>query len=298
MLRFLPGPIKGLLASLLYGLNTIFWIIPILIAAVIKLIIPVAFWRNLCTKTIMWFADLWVWFNSFSMKQLNNINFHVSGDTDLNPEDWYLVIANHQTWVDIIAMQHLLRGKIPFLKFFLKQELIYFPIIGLAWWALDFPFMKRFTKSQLRKNPHLKGKDIETTKKACEKFKTMPVSIVNFVEGTRFSEEKSMRQGKPFKHLLRPRAGGTGYVMTILGNQINYILNLTIKYPDKHTQYWDLVTGKIHDIYVHIEAIPVTEIQRGDYINDQKFRANYQSWLTALWQNKDQMLSQTSEDEP
>ncbi len=291
MLRFLPATIKGLLASLLYGLNTLFWIMPILIFAVLKLIIPFQFWRDRCTSIIMWCADLWVLFNSFSMKQLNKVTFHVSGDTELNPREWYLVIANHQSWLDIISMQHVLRGRIPFLKFFLKQELIYVPVIGLAWWALDFPFMKRFSKSQIRKKPHLKGKDIEATRKACEKFKTQPVSIVNYVEGTRFTEEKSQRQGKPFENLLRPRSGGTGYVMTILGQQIHYILNLTIQYPHHHHSYWDFVTGKIDDIYIHIEAIPVTDKHRGNYIDDPTFRAGFQSWLTGLWEEKDRRLN-------
>lgn len=296
MLRFLPGTIKGLFASIFYGLNTVFWCIPILIVALLKLIIPNSTWGKYCSVIIMWFADLWVKCNSISMATLNPINFHISGDTELNPKDWYLVIANHQSWVDIIAMQHTLRGKIPFLKFFLKQELIYIPFIGLAWWALDFPFMKRFSKSQIRKNPELKGKDIEATKNACEKFKTQPISIVNFVEGTRFTEEKSLRQGKPFKHLLKPRSGGTGYVMTLLGEQIHYILNLTISYPDHHSYYWDFVSGKITDIYIHIEAIPVTDLQRGNYIDDPIFRAKFQTWLTAVWQEKDKRLSQQLEE--
>ena len=152
--------------------------------------------------------------------------------------------------------------------------------------------MKRFTKSQLRKKPHLKGKDIEATRKACEKFKTQPISIVNFVEGTRFTEEKSLRQGKPFKHLLKPRSGGTGYVMTLLGEQIHYVLNLTISYPDHHGYYWSFVTGKIPEVNVHIEAIPVTDVQRGNYIEDKKFRASFQSWLNDLWRSKDQRLDQ------
>ena len=295
MLRFIPGTIKGLLASAFYGLNTIFWCIPLFIAAILKFIIPFSPWQKLCTIVIMWIADMWVLGNSISMMQLNKINFRVTGDTDLNPDDWYLVISNHRSWVDIISMQHILRGKIPFLKFFLKQELIYIPFLGLAWWALDFPFMKRFSKSQIRKKPHLKGKDIEATRKACEKFKSQPVSIVNYVEGTRFTEEKSLAQGKPFKNLLRPRSGGTGYVMTILGEQIHYILNLTISYPDHHGYYWDFVTGKISEINIHIEAIPVTDVQRGNYIEDPKFRAGFQTWLTNLWHEKDKRLSQMEE---
>lgn len=282
---------RAIIISTFYGLNTIICCLPLFMIALLKLLIPFSFWRNFCSKLILSIANIWIYFNSINIRLLNNIKFHVTGDTDLNPDDWYLVIANHRSWADILTMQHILSGKIPFLKFFLKQELIYIPLLGLAWWALDFPFMKRFSKSQIRKNPELKGKDIEATRKACEKFKTMPISVVNFVEGTRFTEAKNLRQGQTFKHLLNPKAGGIGYVMTLLGEQIHYILNLTISYPDQEGNHWNFLTGQLNDIYVHIEKIPVTEVQRGNYIDDGKFRSEFQKWLTALWQEKDQQLN-------
>ncbi len=35
-----------------------------------------------------------------------------------------------------------------------------------------------------------------------------------------------------------------------------------------------------------IEAIPVTDIQRGNYAEDKKFRACFQTWLNTLWMEK------------
>ncbi len=67
----------------------------------------------------------------------------MQGVDSLHQRGWYLVSSNHQSWVDILVLQRIFHGRIPFLKFFLKQELIWVPVIGLAWWALDFPFMKR-----------------------------------------------------------------------------------------------------------------------------------------------------------
>jgi len=157
--------------------------------------------------------------------------------------------------------------------------------------------MKRFTRHQIQKKPHLKGKDIEATRKACEKFQTSPISVVNYVEGTRFSEQKNIHQGQTFKHLLKPRAGGAGYVMTLLGEQIHTILNLTIYYPVNEFNYWDFVTGKITDINIHIEVIPVTDLQRGNYIEDKNFRTNFQTWLNDVWQEKDVLLSKLKEHE-
>jgi 1-acyl-sn-glycerol-3-phosphate acyltransferase len=298
MLYHLPHPIKGTLAIISYSLNTIVVCIPIIIVAIFKLLIPLQPWRNFCTSIIMWLANAWVSFNSFSMQKLNRINFHITGNLDVKNDDWYLVIANHQSWVDIVAMQHVLHKKIPFLKFFLKQELIYVPFLGVAWWALDFPFMKRFSKSKLRKKPHLKGKDIEATKKACEKFKTLPISVVNFVEGTRYQKEKSIQQSSPYQHLLKPKAGGIGYVMSLLGEQIHTIVDLTISYPDHQGNYWKFLSGQIHDIYIHVELIPVTDQLRGNYIDNKKFRSFFQRWLTDLWVKKDQSISQHRQQKP
>jgi 1-acyl-sn-glycerol-3-phosphate acyltransferase len=290
MLRFLPGPVKGVLMSLFFGINTIFWSIPLIIVAILKLLIPVIFWRKLCSKLIVWIADAWILGNVIAIHQLSRLTIKVVGEAPMFTNDWYLVIANHQSWADILAMQEFFRGKIPFLKFFLKQELLYIPFLGLCWWALDFPFMKRYSKSTLKKKPHLKGKDIETTRKACEKFKHIPISIVNYVEGTRFTEEKHQRQGAPFRHLLRPRSGGIGYVMSMLGEQIHYILDLTIHYPEGTMTYWDYVTGRKTQIEIHIDCIEVTDELRGDYIKDQEFRSKFQTWLTARWQTKDELL--------
>ena len=156
-----------------------------------------------------------------------------------------MVISNHQSWIDIITLQTVFNRKIPFLKFFIKKELIWVPIMGPAWWALDFPFMKRYSPEFLAKKPHLKGKDIEITRIACSKFKTMPVSVMNFVEGTRFSENKHYRQRSPYNNLLKPKAGGTGFVLTIMGEQLNSILNITIKYTGEDKKFWSLLCGRI-----------------------------------------------------
>src|SRR3546814_9530339 len=110
--------------------------------------------------------------------------------------------------------------RIPLLKFFLKQELIKVPLLGLAWWALDFPFRKRFTRAEIEANPSLKGKDLETTRKACEKFKEMPTSVMNFFEGTRFTQAKHDQQQSPYEFLLKPKAGGTAFALSAMDGKL------------------------------------------------------------------------------
>ena len=178
------------------------------------------------------------------------------------------------------------------LKFFLKKELIWVPIIGICWWALDFPFMKRSTPAEIKKDPSLAGKDLETTRQACEKFKTTPVSVFNFLEGTRFTPAKHARQQSPFKHLLKPKAGGAAFVLGSMGGQMHTMLDLTIVYPDKQIGPWDLFCGRISKVIVHINKIEIPKEFLGkDYSCDPEFKAAFQVWLNTLWEEKDQLIA-------
>jgi len=207
-------------------------------------------------------------------------------------DDWYLVLSNHQTWIDIIVLQKVLLYKIPFLKFFLKKELIWVPVLGPAWWSLEFPFMKRYSKEFLVKNPHLKGKDIESTRKACEKYKTMPISIMNFMEGTRFTESKHKQQQSPYKNLLKPKAGGISLVMNSMGEILHKIADVTIYYPEGPKTFWEFLCGKTTKIVVRVKIIPITDEIRGDYVNDPGFTIKFQNWLNDYWARKDKFLSE------
>lgn len=281
--------IRAVLGLMLYVVNTVVWFIPIFICGLLKLL-PVKPWQTLMSAIAKACASFWVGGNNLNQSLLIPTKFQTNALPELRYKDWYLVIANHQSWVDILVLQRVLHRRIPFLNFFLKKELIYVPILGLAWWALDFPFMARSSKSQIKKNPKLKGKDLETTRKACEKFKTMPVSIVNFVEGTRFTPEKHTRQKSPFKNLLKPKAGGIAFVMQAMGEQINQIVNVTIHYPDGIPTFMDFASGKVKRVQVHVETQAVDDKLIGDYSSDNQFRVQFQAELNTLWQQKDAQL--------
>ncbi len=178
-------------------INTIFWFIPILLLALVKLLLPIPALRRPITRVIMWIGDQWVAVNRYILAGGGTLQWRAETSEPLRLDGWYLVIANHQTWVDILVLQTVLNRRIPFLKFFIKQELVWFPVLGIAWWAMDMPFMKRYTPSYLAKHPEKKGKDLEATRKACEKFKDTPTSVINFIEGTRFSEAKRDARHSP-----------------------------------------------------------------------------------------------------
>ena len=290
MLNFLPGALKGSLSFLGYVLNTVFFTIPLILASLLKFVIPARSFIVLLDKFLIGIATLWIAINSLNSRIFNDIQWDVRGLAQLKKRDWYLVLSNHQSWVDILVLQKVLNRKIPMLKFFLKKELIWVPFLGLAWWALDFPFMKRYSKKFLAKNPHLKGKDLDSTRRACEKFKHTPVSIMNFVEGTRFTPEKKEKQHSPYAHLLQPRAGGIAFVLGSMGEYLHRIVNVTIVYPDKTPTFWEYISGKMKKVIVDIEVSPVGPELTGDYFNDPDYKENFCLWLNRIWQQKDEKI--------
>ena len=290
MLYFLPPSFKGILSILLYTLNTICLTIPLILISFFKFIIPVHSFVVILDNLLISIATLWIKINSFNSKLFCKIDWDIRGLEKLAKKEWYLIISNHQSWVDILVLQTILNQKIPMLKFFLKKELIWVPFLGLAWWALDFPFMKRYSKKLLKEKPHLKGKDLESTKKACKKFKHTPVSIMNFVEGTRFTQHKKDLQKNHFNHLLITKAGGIAFVLSSMGEYLHKVIDVTIVYPDKIPTFWEYISGRTNKIIIDFEVIPLTESLTGDYFNDPEYKDRFCIWLNALWQKKDEKI--------
>lgn len=279
---------------ILYAANTLFWVPVLLLLALFKFLIPGKAFNLFFDRLINGIATNWIAVNNWNQKLINNTRWHVEGLNDVKADAWYLVVCNHQSWVDILVLQKVFHRKIPFLKFFLKKELIWVPVLGLAWWALGFPFMKRYSREFLTQNPQFQGKDLEITRKACEKFKNTPVSIMNFLEGTRFTPEKHRSQHSPYRHLLKPKSGGIAFVLSAMGEKLNTLLDVTIVYPQRAPTYWDFMCGKIREISVKVRVIPIGAGLTGDYFTDTEFRSGFQKWVNTLWEEKDRMMDTLS----
>ncbi len=296
MLNFLPRLLIHIISLTIYTINTIFWLIPIIVFSFCKAIIPLKFSQTIFSYLLDQMASNWIGVNTLIQKLFNKTQINVTGLEQLTMKEWYLVICNHQSWVDIVILQRIMHRKIPFLKFFLKKELIFVPFLGIAWWALDFPFMKRYSQSFIKKNPHLKGKDVETTRKACNKFKHKPVSIMNFIEGTRFTNEKHNKQNSPFQHLLKPKAGGIGFVLEAMGGNLHKIVNITIHYPEGIPTFSDFLGGQIKQVNVNVEVSSIEDELIGNYVSDRNFKIKFQKWVNQLWLDKDQKLIEFNND--
>ncbi|MCI8081901.1 acyltransferase [Klebsiella pneumoniae subsp. pneumoniae] len=278
-------------------LVTIICSVPIIVAGLIKLLVPIpAVWRSI---SVFCNFMMYCWCEGLALLLHLNpwLKWDVQGLEGLNKKNWYLLISNHHSWADIVVLCVLFRKHIPMNKYFLKQQLAWVPFIGLACWALDMPFMRRYSRSYLIRHPERRGKDVETTRRSCEKFRAHPTTIVNFVEGSRFTEEKKRETRSPYHNLLPPKAAGIAMELNVLGSQFDKLLNVTLCYPDNHTRpFYDMLSGRLTRIVVRINLVPIGEELHGDYVNDKNFKRSFQRWLNGLWEEKDRQLTDIMRD--
>ena len=272
---------------------TIICSVPIIVAGLIKLLVPIpAVWRSI---SVFCNFMMYCWCEGLALLLRLNpwLKWDVQGLDGLNKKNWYLLISNHHSWADIVVLCVLFRKHIPMNKYFLKQQLAWVPFIGLACWALDMPFMRRYSRGYLLRHPERRGKDVETTRRSCEKFRAHPTTIVNFVEGSRFTEEKQQQTRSPYQNLLAPKAAGIAMALNVLGSQFDKLLNVTLCYPENNQKpFYDMLSGRLTRVVVRVSLETVTEELHGDYVNDKNFKRRFQRWLNRLWEEKDRQLTE------
>ena len=280
--------IRGAVATAVLVLNTALWGTLIFLMGLVKLLLPLA----LVSHALHGFYKCWCRGNYFALK-LSGVQFSTEIAPQINAQGWYLLVANHISWLDIIVLTAI--EALPAPKFFLKDELKYVPLIGSGAWALGMPFMKRASKAQIAKNPKLKGMDVARTQKSCKSFKHHPTTVINFAEGTRFTEHKQQRQNSPFKHLLKPKAGGTAFALQVLIEQLDGLINATLIYHGGNKNiFQSFMLGRLAVIDVKLEYVPLAKVPQGDYQLDKAYRVTFQQYLNAQWHSKDNLIDSLS----
>lgn len=293
MLTFLPAPVLGAFMLLLLSVHTVLWAMAVYAAILLKVVSPKGPLRDAFSRFTAWLAQQWAWLNTVYVAAFLRIDWDIRIEAALSPKGQYLVCANHQSWNDIFVLMHAFGRRAPFFKFFIKQELIWVPVLGLAWWGLDYPFMKRYTPEQLAKNPALRGKDLDTTRRAMERYRNQPALILNFLEGTRFTPAKHDRQQSPYRHLLKPKSGGFAFALSALGGRLQSLLDVTIVYPDGARGFFDLLAGRVRRVVVEVKPLAIPDdLVAGDYENDPAFRKRFQEWIARLWSDKDRRIGE------
>jgi len=275
--------LRGIATITLLLLNLLLWGTPVFLGGVVKFLLP-GRRRVPVVNFLVRLTERWVEWNNRIFDSMLSTRWDFSGVETDGYDGHYLIIANHVSWVDIFVLFRAFHRRAAFIRFFLKQELVWFPIVGQGCWALDFPFMKRYTPEFLEAHPEKRGADLATTRKACQRYRNFPVAILNFLEGTRFSKSKHAEQQSPYRHLPRPRIGGISFVLAALGDQLDAMYDVTLAYPpDNDVTIFQFVTGRIPKIIVHARRVALPESLDRDEVK---------VWIDAMWKEKDALLTQ------
>ena len=288
----LPAPVVGALTFILMIGAVLFWGGAMIMPAALVKLIPYPPLRRACSRWAVAMASGFAATTQMIYRLLHPTQWQLDIRAQLDPKKNYLLVCNHQSWTDILILFDVLHRRVPLPRFFLKQQLMYVPIIGIGCWAMDFPFMKRHSREAIAANPALRNEDLEATRRACEIYKTEPVVLVNFLEGTRFTEAKRVQKQSPHRHLLRPKAAGMSFTLNAMGEQFDGIIDMTIAYnPTKKPLLWSWLSGDQDNLALHLDLLPIPpELMHGDYDSDARFRERFQHWVNELWQRKDARL--------
>ncbi|NVK55019.1 MAG: acyltransferase [Alteromonadaceae bacterium] len=293
MFRQLLAPLIFIIHLPLQLANLALWGGLVILFGLVRLLIPIAAFKRLLAPMMNCFMLCFGKCSLALIKLFNPVSFDYRVNSQLSKQSWYLIVANHLSYLDIILLIEFAAFRIPAPKFFLKQELIWLPFVGLAAWALDMPFMRRFSKAYLQKHPEKRGTDIATTKRYCQKFTHQPTTVINFVEGTRFTPIKHAKSQSPYNHLLPPKAGGIAFTLATMGELFTNILDISLIYPQntKHPML-AMLCGQMQQIVVDVNVLDVPQAAIGDYYNDATFKTQFQKWVNSLWHAKDSNISQ------
>ncbi|MHA3891137.1 acyltransferase [Acinetobacter sp. GXMZU3951] len=283
---------RGLTVGSIMTGSTFFHGPPVLALGFTKLFKP----SRKVDETNIQITNSWLGVNNWLIDHvLPHLKWEISIDEnlDLSMQGRYLMTCNHQSWVDTTVNQYFGLTRMPLTRFFTKWELIFIPFVGQAFKILGFPMMKRHSKEEIAKNPELKSRDLEEARKACQQLLSQPFTLLNYLEGTRFTPEKHKQQNSPYQHLLKPKAGGLALALNILGDQIDALVDMTIVYPDGAPGYSDFWLGEVSHIAVNLRKIDIPDwVLGGNYEEDENYRERFQDWVDQLWKEKDQLISE------
>jgi len=271
---------------------TLVLLVPMMIAALVKWIMPIEGMRTACRRIVVWIAERWLDLLVGLLRRCLDTRVEVTGDLDADPSKSYVLLCNHQSWVDVPVLLHVFHGRLPFWRFFLKRGLIWLPLLGPAFWALEYPFVRFPSRETLERYPERRGENLRAARQACDRLRGIPSTVVNFPEGALFTPERHREQRAGFRNLLRPRAGGTALVLAALGDQVEALIDVTIRFPDGPPGFGQFLSNRVEHVEVHVRRVRVPpEMIHGDYENDPEFRRRFQDWLNALWREKDERYS-------
>jgi 1-acyl-sn-glycerol-3-phosphate acyltransferase len=251
-------------------LNLAFWGVPLTLVAMLQLVLPP--FRPLGHRLLTRIYRAAVWFNTFWIKYILGIKINMKGDPTPGGDVQHLVVvSNHRSWFDILIIQHIITGLGgPMLKFLIKRQLIYLPVVGWLCFALNFP---RLNRGQDRAG---RAQDFQSIQQAAKTMLELPGALMNFAEGTRFSPHKKQVRGSSYDYLLNPKAGGLRIILGSMG--VIDMVDITLVYPNDTVTFWQILGGALRTIDVHLHNTSSADIDDAS------------TWLAQRWRAKDELI--------
>ena len=225
-----------------------------------------------------------------ALRILHNLEWDFQMPKDVNTDTWYIAMSNHQSWADIFILLAAGHKKIPLLKFFMKKELQWIPIIYLVHKTVDMPFLNRHSRAQIQANPELKKVDFENAKKAAKRFSRNPSTAFSFAEGTRFNLQKHSAQQSPYSNLLKPKVGALAIALSGMP-QVNTLIDFTVVYETKKRSTWEFLCGQLNKAKVVAKTYTLPEnLKNRSFEEEEDYRRDFQTFVDAIWSEKQQTI--------
>lgn len=266
--------LKSATSLVVIASNLALWALPLAMLGLAKLAMPV--WRENFERSMAWIYRAAVVVDDWWLGRVMGIRWN-HPQLELDRGRSYLVLANHSSWSDVLLIQSVIVGQGPLIKFLAKRELVFVPILGLVFWAFDFPLLRRRSRSG-ENDADRRLADGEAIREACRVVMKSPAALMNFVEGTRFTEEKREVTGSPYRHLLRPRVGGFLTLAEALEGRVDALIDLTLVYP-RPTSFWCFLSGQLAEIEIRASKVDVKTLPRTPEAARE--------WLDRRWAEKD-----------
>ena len=253
-----------------------------------RALIPIKSFKVFISRVSNYIGDLTVYGLKLIMLLMHGDSIIIIEEhEELDQEDWYMAMSNHQSWADIFVLLVAANYKLPLLKFFMKKELWWIPFVLLANKTLNMPFVNRHSKKEIEKNPSLRTRDYENTIKSCKRFLRCPSTIFSYAEGTRFTKEKHRNQQSPYNNLLTPKIGGMATALSAMP-AINTLVDYSLVYESSKRDAWSFLTGEMKNVKILVKKYDIPEyLKEKNYSADDQYREDFKNWIEGIWAQKD-----------
>lgn len=278
------------------GIVSIIYIIFILSLGVLLLsiisiprIVPIEAIRKITTATSNQIGNALVWFLKVTLGFIHRPKWQIEYPENISMKKWYLGMSNHSSWADIFILLFVSNYKIPLLKFFIKKELRWIPIIYLIHKTIDMPFLNRHSPTKIQNNPALRTHDFENAKIAAQKFTRYPTTAFSFAEGTRFTNEKRALHSSLFENLLKPKIGA---LVTALSGMpmVEELIDFTIIYKTSKRSAWDFACGEMKDVKIIVKCYEIPKSILSIDNDSAVFRTEFRKFIDRIWREKQTLI--------